>query len=333
MKQVNIGIIGLGRIGKLHADNIKSISNMTLVAVADVQLDQQWLDHRNIPHIYNDPQAAIDNPEVDAILICSPAQTHTSLIIAAAEHSKHVFCEKPIALDIEAITHAIDAADKAKIKLQIGFNRRFDPNFAKIQKAVKNGDIGNPHLIRITSYDPAPPPIEYIAQSGGIFLDMSIHDFDMARFLSGSEVTEVYASGAVLVDPEIGKQGDIDTAIIQLRFANGALGAIQNSRQAVYGYDQRIEVFGSKGNIEALNNCETNTVLSTIDGVMSDKPLYFFLERYRQSYINELSAFRDSIIDNNVSPVNGHDGLMPILIAYAAKQSYDNNIPVKVEQR
>jgi len=333
MNTINLGIIGLGRIGKLHSDNIiRQHSKLRIHAVCDVKLDQQWLAQRNITHAYKDPDKIFNDPLIDAVIICTPTATHAPYIIAAANAGKHIFCEKPIAFDVDTIYQTIKAVNASKVKLQIGFNRRFDPTFAKVQLAVANGRIGDVHLIRITSYDPAPPPAEYIKHSGGMFLDMSIHDFDMARFLAASEVKEVYASGSVLIDKKFAEFDDVDTAVIQLKFANGALGVIDNSRQAVYGYDQRVEVFGSRGNMSANNHSETNTLLSTTDGVMSDKPLHFFIERYQQSYIEELKAFENCITQDIESPVDGNDGLMSVMIALAAKQSIALNQPVQVQE-
>jgi myo-inositol 2-dehydrogenase/D-chiro-inositol 1-dehydrogenase len=251
-------------------------------------------------------------------------------MIECAEAGKHIFCEKPIALDPEIIRNALAEVDKSGVKLQVGFNRRFDPNFAAVQQQVASGALGAPHIIRITSRDPAPPPAEYVAGSGGMFLDMTIHDFDMARFLSGSEVSEVHAYGTVLVDPEIGKAGDIDTAVISLKFANGALGIIENSRKAVYGYDQRVEVFGAKGTAMADNNTPTSMVVLNESGTIRDKPLYFFMERYKIAFVSEMQAFVDAIREDKPTLVSGKDGLVPVLIAMAAKESLKTGKPVQV---
>ncbi len=333
MKTIKVGIIGAGRIGKIHASNIIfSIPQMQVKAIADPLLDQEWANALNIPFLYKEHQAIIDDDEIDAVVICTPAPLHVPLSIAAAQKGKHVFCEKPISLDLIETKNAIKLINKTGVTFQVGFNRRFDHNFAKIKSTILEGKIGKPEIIKITSRDPSPPPIEYIKQSGGIFLDMSIHDFDMARFLSASDVVEVYASGAVLVDPEIGAHGDIDTALIHLKFENGALGVIDNSRRAAYGYDQRVEVFGSKGCMKADNNTPTNTALTTAEGVQSDKPLYFFLERYAESFIAEIRAFGDAIINNTPSLVTGEDGMAPIVIALAAKKSMMENRPVKLSE-
>ncbi len=331
MKPVTFGIIGAGRIGKLHADNLLSrVDGARLKAITDPFLDEDWAASRNIPLTGKDHRILLDDPEIDAILIGSPSAEHAQQMIECAEAGKHIFCEKPIALDPEIIKNALAEVDKSGVKLQVGFNRRFDPNFAAVQQQVVSGVLGDPHIIRITSRDPAPPPAEYVAGSGGMFLDMTIHDFDMARFLSSSEVTEVHAYGAVLVDPEIGKAGDIDTAVISLKFANGALGIIENSRKAVYGYDQRVEVFGAKGTAMADNNTPTSMIVLNESGTIRDKPLYFFLERYKTAFISELQAFVDAIREDKPTLVSGKDGLVPVLIAMAAKESLKTGKPVQV---
>jgi myo-inositol 2-dehydrogenase/D-chiro-inositol 1-dehydrogenase len=274
----------------------------------------------------------ISDPNIDAIAICSPTDTHADLIIACAEAGKAIFCEKPIANDVEKTREALEAVEKAGVKLQVGFNRRFDPNFRRIRELVQTQAIGEPHIIKITSRDPAPPPAEYVKGSGGIFLDMTIHDFDMARYLSGSEVTEVYASGSVLIDPAIGEAGDFDTAVIVLKLANGSTCVIDNSRRAAYGYDQRAEVFGSKGSAQAYNNTPTNVEVSTGEGVTTDKPLFFFLERYMESFAQELRDFTEALKKGSEPPVTGNDGLQSLLIAIAATKSARENRPVKISE-
>ncbi len=331
MKPVTFGIIGAGRIGKLHADNLLNrVDGARLKAITDPFLDEDWAASRNIPLTGKDHRILLDDQEIDAILIGSPSAEHAPQMVECAEAGKHIFCEKPIALDPEIIRNALAEVDKSGVKLQVGFNRRFDPNFAAAQQQVASGVLGAPHIIRITSRDPAPPPAEYVAGSGGMFLDMTIHDFDMARFLSSSEVTEVHAYGAVLVDPEIGKAGDIDTAVISLKFANGALGIIENSRKAVYGYDQRVEVFGAKGVAMADNNTPTSMIVLNESGTIRDKPLYFFLERYKTAFVSEMQAFVDAIREDKPTLVSGKDGLVPVLIAMAAKESLKTGKPVQV---
>ncbi|HHU77477.1 MAG TPA: inositol 2-dehydrogenase [Clostridiales bacterium] len=333
--KIKTGVIGAGRIGRLHAENIvNNIREAEIKAIADINTEnvKDWANELGINNVYDDYRRIIADPEIEAVLICSSTDTHAQIIIEAANAGKHIFCEKPIDFSIDRIYEALDAVDKNGVKLQIGFNRRFDHNFKKVRDLVKEGEIGTPHIIRITSRDPEPPPIEYVKRSGGIFLDMTIHDFDMARYLSGSDVVEVYTNAAVLVDPAIGEAGDADTAVISLKFANGAIGVIDNSRKAAYGYDQRVEVFGSEGCVTVSNDTPTSAVLSTQSGVISDKPKYFFLERYQDSFVTEMRAFFDSIINDSEPPVNGVDGLKPILIALAAKESYETGRPVKVEE-
>ena len=328
---ITFGIIGAGRIGKLHADNLLShVKNAKLKTVTDPFLDEEWAASRNIPVTGKDHRIMLDDPEIDAILIGSPSPEHAAQMIECARAGKHIFCEKPIALDPDIIRNALAEVEKSGVKLQVGFNRRFDPNFAAVQEQIASGALGEPHIIRITSRDPAPPPAEYVASSGGLFMDMTIHDFDMARFLCGSEVTEVHAYGAVLVDPEIGKAGDIDTAVISLKFANGALGIIENSRKAVYGYDQRVEVFGAKGTAMADNNTPTSMIVLNESGTIRDKPLYFFLERYKTAFVAEMQAFVDAIREDKPTLVSGKDGLVPVLIAMAAKESLKTGKPVQV---
>ena len=272
---LNLGLIGAGRIGRVHAESLtRRIGNVHLRAVTDLftEAAQTCAKDFQIPHVYTDHRAILDDPQIDAVVICSATETHTQFIVDAAQAGKHIFCEKPIALDLAKIDAALAAVEKAGVKLQIGFNRRFDANFRHLHEIVQSGGIGQVQLLQITSRDPAPPPISYIKGSGGIFLDMTIHDFDMARYLVGDEVEEVYAMGGVMVEPAIGQAGDIDTAVITLRFKGGAIGIINNSRQAVYGYDQRAEVFGSKGAVEAGNNLPHNTRHSTAQSVESPKP-------------------------------------------------------------
>jgi myo-inositol 2-dehydrogenase/D-chiro-inositol 1-dehydrogenase len=253
-------------------------------------------------------------------------------VIAAASAGKHIFCEKPVDLSIPKVKAALEAVKKAKVKLQVGFNRRFDHNFARIREHTLAGKIGNVQLVKISSRDPTPPPPAYVAVSGGIFLDMMIHDFDMARFQAGSEITEACATGAVLVDPEIGKAGDVDTAIVTLKFANGAIGSIDNSRKAVYGYDQRVEVFGSGGAAMADNDTPNTVKLYNEEGVTGEKPLYFFLERYRDAFIAEMLSFVDAVRNNKPVAVSGEDGLEDMYAALAAGLSLREGRPVKIDE-
>ncbi|CDZ77394.1 Inositol 2-dehydrogenase [Legionella massiliensis] len=324
-----IGIIGAGRIGKLHAENIKyRLPQFELMAIADPKLDQVWAESLNIPLTSLNAEELIEDKNLDALILATPSTMHCPQIKAAANTGKAIFCEKPVGLSEEEIRSTLDVVASNNSLLQLGFNRRFDPSFATLRKRVKAGHIGTPQLIRITSRDPACPPKEYCATSGGLFMDMTIHDFDMARFLASSEIVEVHAMGAILINPDFEAYNDIDTAIIQLRFANGALGVIDNSRQAVYGYDQRIEAFGSKGMLQAENqlNHAVKEYLATESSFAN--PLYFFLERYEQAFLAELQAFYQAWANNEPSPVSGFDGLQAHLIAKAAQQSLVSNRPV-----
>ena len=330
MSVITVGVIGAGRIGSLHADNLIRMPGLRLKTAADPYITPEAWTARGVEPV-RDPEVVIDDPEIDAVLICSPTPTHADLTEAAARAGKHVFCEKPIALDPERIRKTLEVVRKAGIKLQVGFNRRFDPTFARVRQAVVSGDVGALHLVKVVARDPSPPPIEYVAASGGMFLDMTIHDFDMVRFLSGAEVVEVFAYGGVLVDPSIGEAGDIDTAVVTLTLDNGALAVIENSREAVFGYDQRVEVFGSKGGMETLNESPCQVRMRTADGVRAENPLYFFLERYQRSFVAELEAFFDCIRSNSEPPVTGVDGLIPVLIGLAAGRSLREGRPVRVE--
>jgi myo-inositol 2-dehydrogenase / D-chiro-inositol 1-dehydrogenase len=334
-RSIRVGLIGAGRIGRVHAQALAhGIPGVELAAIVDVREDaaRDLAEAYNVPLAAGDPVAVLDDPDVDAVVVCTSTDTHAHLIEEAARAGKHVFCEKPIDFDLARTDQALAAAAAAGVKLQIGFNRRFDPNFRRVHDLVAEGRLGEPHVVRITSRDPAPPPIEYVRVSGGIFVDMTIHDFDMARYLAGSDIEEVTAFGAVLVDPAIGEAGDVDTALVALRFANGAIGAIDNSRRAVYGYDQRVEVFGSKGSAVASNNTPTNTVLTDVEGTHGDKPLYFFLERYAAAYAAELRAFCDCVRDGGEPPVTGADGRAALVAGLAAKRSLAEGRPVRLAE-
>ncbi|MFX1379265.1 MAG: inositol 2-dehydrogenase [Promethearchaeota archaeon] len=333
---LNVGVIGAGRIGKIHIENLlRKFPDINLKLVADIKINaelKQWAVEIGVPELISDPIEIFNDPEIDVVVICSPTDTHAKFIQEAAYKKKHIFCEKPIDANIERIRETLSVVKEMGIALMIGFNRRFDRNFLRCNKSVSSGQIGEPQIVKITSRDPAPPPLTYLKGSGGIFLDMTIHDWDMARFQIGSEVEEVYATGAVLIDPEIGKVGDIDTAVAVLKFKNGALGIIDNTRQAVYGYDQRVEVFGSRGCIVADNEA-TNTVrIYTAECTNIDKIPYFFMERYMDSYLNELKYFFECLSKNIDPKPNGEDGLQNVLIALAAQKSYEENRPIKISE-
>lgn len=324
MKEVGLGVIGAGRIGRIHARNLKYlIPGAKLKAVSDIveEAASKVAGELDIPSVETDHRKLLERDDIAGVVICSSTDTHAKIMEEAAEAGKHIFCEKPIALEIPRIKQALSVVEKAGVKLQVGFNRRFDPSFRKARKLIESGEIGVPHVVRITSRDPAPPPIAYVKSSGGLFLDMMIHDFDMARFLIGDEITELMALGDCLIDPAIGEAGDVDTAIVTFRFKNGAMGAIDNSRKAIYGYDQRIEVHGSKGTIRVGNKTPTEVVLHTENGIQGDVLLNFFIERYQDSYLAEMEEFVNCIINDEEPSVGGFDGLISVQMGYAALKS------------
>ena len=334
-KKLHFGIIGAGRIGKVHAETIAfRLPEAETVAITDVNREaaESLAARCGITKIAETSAEIIADPSIDAVLICSPTPTHTDLITQAAKAGKHIFCEKPIAFSLREIDGALAAVKAAGVQLQIGFNRRFDANFMRVRQAVVSGEIGKPALMHIISRDPAPPPLSYIRTSGGIFRDMTIHDFDMARFLMGDEVEEIYTSGGVMVDPEIGKAGDLDTVLVVLRLRNGVIGTIDNSRRAAYGYDQRVEILGSEGKIATENRFPNQAVMSTGKAVYTDLPLNFFMERYTESFALELHSFVQAVIEGRPTAVTGMDGRIPVVMALAARKSYDEHRPVRLEE-
>lgn len=335
---IQIGIIGAGRIGQVHAKGILSgVPNARVAAIADPYMSEaaeQWAKGAGIPKISKDYHDILNDPAIDAVLICSSTNTHASISLKAIQAGKHVFCEKPVDLTVEKINEvqaALDACGK-KLVYQVGFNRRFDHNFRALRAAAQTGKIGDVQFVRISSRDPEPPPISYVKISGGLFLDMMIHDIDMVRYLSGAEIEEVYASGAVLIDPAIGEAGDVDSATVSIKLSNGALALIDNSRKAVYGYDQRAEVFGSAGSIQCGNDTGSTAILSNVDGVSAEKPLWFFLERYMASYQTEIRSFINSIETGSEPEVGIKDGLMSIRIGLACKKSLAEHRPVRIDE-
>ncbi len=333
---IKLGIIGAGRIGKVHGESVmRFVKGATVKAIADPFMNdaiKAWAAELGIPECYTDYKRILADPEIEAVLICSSTDTHSPISLEAIAAGKHVFCEKPVDHDVEKIKTVIEALKGSKLKYQVGFNRRFDHNFRAAERAVREGKIGELNTLSITSRDPGAPPVEYIKVSGGIFLDMTIHDFDMVRFISGDEVEEVYASGAVLVDPEIGKAGDIDTAIVNLKLKSGAIAVINNCRRASYGYDQRLEAFGSLGQVEVQNDTDSTAVLSDANGVTKEKPKYFFLERYMAAYTAEIESFVRAVEKDTAVEVGVIDGLEPVLIGLAATRSVKEDRPVKIAE-
>lgn len=333
--QVKVGLIGAGRIGRLHAGNLTSrLPLAQLVAIADVDLEaaRSLAEKSGVSDVMEDYRALLERSDVEAVVICSSTDTHAQITQDAAKAGKHIFCEKPIDLDLDRIDATLQEVERAGVKFQVGFNRRFDPNFRRVRELVAEGRVGQPEILRITSRDPKPPPINYVRASGGIFLDMTIHDFDMARYLIGSEVVSVFAKGKVRVDPAIGEAGDVDTALITLEFENEVIGTIDNSRRAIYGYDQRVEVFGSAGVVKVGNETPDRHVVLNQDGRHGPSPLYFFLERYTESYVAEMQAFLEAVADDKEVPVTGHDGRMPVVMGLAAGRSLKEGRPVSLDE-
>jgi myo-inositol 2-dehydrogenase / D-chiro-inositol 1-dehydrogenase len=331
---LRIGVVGVGRIGSMHAELLaRRVPGAAVTRVHDVREGSanEVAGTLGVPAVA-EVEDLLGAPDVDAVAICSSTDTHADLIVAAAEAGKAIFCEKPVSLDLVEVDRALAAVDAAGVPFQIGFNRRFDPGHAAVAAAVAGGEVGEPQLARISSRDPAPPPLEYIRRSGGMFLDMTIHDFDMARFVTGSEVVEAYARGGVRIDPEIGGAGDVDTAVVMLEHANGCLTTIDNSRQAVYGYDQRVEVFGSAGMAVSENPLAHNAVVRTETGMRAATLPYFYLERYVPSYLREWEAFVGAVSAGEPPPVTGADARAPLVIGMAAWRSLREGRSVRIEE-
>jgi len=328
---IEICQFGAGRIGKVHAANIAAHPDARLRYVVDVdKAASAGLAELHGAEVA-DAESALADPEVSAVVIASSTDTHADLVEAAARSGKAIFCEKPIHLDLGRVDACLSVLRQCKASIFVGFNRRFDPSFAALQAAVREGRIGRVEMVSITSRDPAPPPIDYINVSGGLFRDMMIHDFDMARWLLGEEPVEVFATGSCLVDPAIGAAGDIDTALVTLKTGSGALCQISNSRRAAYGYDQRIEVLGEKGMLRAENQLPTSVAQATADGIRTDPPLYFFLERYADAYRRELAAFIGAVTKGAELRPNGDDGHAAQALAEAALESYKAGQTVRVQ--
>jgi myo-inositol 2-dehydrogenase / D-chiro-inositol 1-dehydrogenase len=327
---VQIGVIGVGRIGRMHADLLaRQIPEAMVAAVYDANPAAAAAAG---PRATGSAQELLADPAIDAVAICSSTETHADLIVAAARAGKAIFCEKPVSLELREVDRALAAVEEAGVPFQIGFNRRFDPAHASVRDAVARGDVGDPHLVRISSRDPEPPPHEYVRGSGGIFLDMTIHDFDMARFVTGSEVVEVYARGAVRIDPAFADADDVDTALITLVHADGCLTAIDNSRRAVYGYDQRVEVFGSRGMAASDNPYAHSAMVRTAGGTQKPTLPQFFLERYVPSYLGEWQAFVRAVRSGEPPVVGGADARATLVIGLAAWRSLREGRPVRVKE-
>jgi myo-inositol 2-dehydrogenase / D-chiro-inositol 1-dehydrogenase len=321
---------GSGRIGAIHAGNIYGHPDARLQIVVDPdRAAAERLAGRYGAAVGSQTEALAD-PAIDAVVIASSTDTHADLVEAAARAGKAVFCEKPLDLDQRRAGTCVAVARECGVPLMVGFNRRFDPNFARLETQIRDGRIGRLELLTITSRDPAPPPIDYVRRSGGLFRDMMIHDFDMARWLLGEEPIEVFAAASALVDPAIREVGDVDTAVVTLRTESGVLCHISNSRRAVYGYDQRIEALGSKGALRAENMVESTVSFAGADGIVSEKPMHFFLERYAEAYRRELDHFIGAIGRGGMPLVGGDDGVKALALADAALESFRTGRVIRI---
>jgi myo-inositol 2-dehydrogenase/D-chiro-inositol 1-dehydrogenase len=321
---------GAGRIGAIHAANIAAHPAARLHTVVDTnQAAAKRLASRHGAAVSAQAETLAD-PDIDAVVIASSTDTHAGLVEAAARAGKAIFCEKPLDLDRRRAEACLAVAKQCGVPLMVGFNRRFDPNFARLEREIRSGRIGKLETLTITSRDPAPPPLDFVRRSGGLFRDMMIHDLDMACWLAGETPIEIFAMASVLVDPAIGEAGDVDTAVVTLRMQSGALCQISNSRRAVYGYDQRIEAFGSKGALRGENVVESTVAFAGADGIVTDKPLPFFLERYAEAYRRELDHFIGAVADGTAPMVGGDDGIRGLALADAAAKSYRTGRPIKL---
>jgi myo-inositol 2-dehydrogenase / D-chiro-inositol 1-dehydrogenase len=330
-----LGIIGCsGNIGRLHTQTIVSqLPEFRVKYVCDVMADaaQAMAQQLHIPRSTADYREILDDKDVDAVLICSWTATHVPCIIEAAQTGKHIFCEKPVDLLPEKIVAAIVAARENHVKLQVGFMKRFDPEYGRLKALMTAGAVGEPSIVRFSSRDSTPPPADYVPRSGGLFLDMTCHDFDLLRYLTESEVEEVSVFGAVRVAEYFRQANDVDTAVISFRLQNGAIGCIDNSRQTNYGYDQRVEVFGPKGCVIADHVKHSQVVALGENGIVADKPKDWYMDRYREAYVAELRHFFEVLVTDQVPRVTAVDGLRATLIANAARQSLEERRVVKVD--
>jgi myo-inositol 2-dehydrogenase/D-chiro-inositol 1-dehydrogenase len=328
-----MAVLGMGRQGQIHSRNIAyRIPEAELVCVSDISMDRARQVGIEGVELYDDYTAILAREDIDAIVIATSTDTHEQVIRETAEAGKDMFCEKPIATTLEAIDELLGIVDAAGVRFQVGFNRRFDPTFMRVREHVENGNVGTPYIVNITSRDPEPPSLEYLKVCGGIFFDTTVHDFDMARFVTGDEIVEVYATGNVLVDERIGELGDLDTTMVALKFRSGAVGSINNSRRTGYSYDQRVEVFGSVGCAIAQNETPNRVELTDPHGTHRDVPLYFNIERYPEAFFGEVNAFVQAIVNGKPVPVTGKDGRTAVALSMAAKKSWQENRPVKLEE-
>ena len=332
--KLSVALIGAGRIGWMHGEHLATrVPDARLVAVVDLRESAaKSCAERFNARWHTDIQEVLEDPGIDAVVICTSSTTHTEIIEAAAAAGKHIFCEKPIDLTLERIDRALEAVQKAGVLLQVGFQRRFDASFQRVKLAIERGEIGTPHTLHITSRDPSLPPIAFLKTSGGLFLDMSIHDFDMTWFLLRQPVRRVYAIGAVRIDPALAEFGDVDTGSVVLQCADDTLVTIENSRKATFGYDQRLELFGSKGSICVENSYPNTTVFSGEKGVRRDNPHHFFIERYREAYVAEMQAFAEAVLKGKPSPLSGEDARVSVEVGLAAIESLKTRKPIDLNR-
>lgn len=332
---IRIGILGVGRIGKMHARLIAGgeVPGLELSVIYDIDAEAAQAVSSSLGvGIASSAEELLSRPTTDAVAICTSVDTHVDLLVTAASIGKPVFLEKPVSFDLAEVDRGLAVAERANLFLQVGFNRRFDPAHASIRAAVAAGEVGELHLVRISSRDPAPPPLAYLKVAGGLLLDMTVHDFDMARFVTGTEVDEVYALGDVRIDPEIGEAGDLDTAVIALRHADRVLTVIDNSRRAVYGYDQRVEAFGSGGMAGSHNPLIHTGTVTTESGTRTQPLPHFFIERYAASYVAQWIAFERAIRTGSPPPVTGEDGRAALVLGLAALRSVHECRPVRTAE-
>lgn len=329
---LRVGLLGAGRIGRVHAQTISGHPESRLEAVSDALAANAEALSAAFGAQVRSSDDIIKDPQIDAVLVATPTDTHSDLIEAAAAAGKAVLCEKPVDLNLDRAMACQQAVAQTGRPVMIGFNRRFDPNFATLKASLQDGEIGAPELLAVTSFDPAPPPVSYIKVSGGLFRDMMIHDFDLSNYMMGALPETISAVGTSVVDPEIAAAGDVDTAVVTMTYADGRIAVIKNSRRAVYGYDQRVEILGSGGLLQAQNVLEHTVVKSTADGVLSAKPTYFFLERYMAAYRAEWDAFVTAITTGSQVPVTLEDGVAALAMAEAATRSARTGAPVRLEE-
>ena len=335
IKKINAGIIGLGRAGQMHLNNLLTIPEINIVQVADVFIDKisEKLNDMGITNQTNDYHDVLENSDIDTVFIFTSTDTHEQIVTDAANAGKNIFCEKPLSMNLieSASINVLKAVKANNVKLQMGFNRRMDPQFRNVYKQVREGKIGTPQVVKITSRDPQVLPHDLIQRIGGLLFDFTMHDFDMSRYMMNSNITEVYAKGNTLIDPGLKEINDVDTLAVVVQFENGTYGVIDNSRQAVYGYDQRVEVFGSKGMLKAENVNESTVEYYNDKQTVLQKPLPTFVERYKNAYIAEMKAFVNSIINDTPVVASGEDVIMAQRAAIAAQKSLDTGKPVQVD--